>query len=624
MKDIKDSGNIVDSTIASFWELDVFKTFSQEDLIKINDAYEFAKHAHASQRRKSGEPYIVHPIAVAKIVAKEFQLETDSIIAAFLHDVVEDTTYTLEDIREKFGEQVAFLVGVVTKEKKDHYEKSKQVDNFKRMLNSIHYDVRALLIKLADRLHNMRTLSSMKPDKQMKIAGETDYFYAPLANRLGMHTVRTELENLSMKYRCPDEYNSLSDNFKKYIDYNRESLKAWKKKLEDHVEKYGIKIVVNIRYRSVYSIWHKMQSQDKDFNHIPYKYVIRIVFKTDDIKKEKNIALRIYSALTDVWKEMPNSLQNYIDTPKANGYQSLHFVLLNDFGEWNGIQVFSERMIRNSKLGCIAEREGGAKAWIEKFKGVLQDMAESDFNDEYIENVTSNFYNDDIFVFTPKGNGVVLPSGSSALDLAFEIHKELGMHAHYARINKKLCSIKTKLNRGDCVDIYTDDKIMPESDWLIHVRTYKAMKNINSYLRKIKHVTTDMILCPHCNPLPGDEVIGFLENDKKHIHKRNCNEAIRKASQYGDKIIPIDFKITEELYPVTIFTTGVDRYHLLSDLVKVITEELKLSMESIETKTEDHIVESTIVFKIHSTKELKEAIARISMIENVDEVRRIL
>ena len=619
---------------------------SVEDMQRVRDAYALAAEAHKDQRRKTGEPYIIHPIAVARIVAEELELGANPVIAAFLHDVVEDTDYTIEDIRERFGNDVAFLVGVVTKQKKDKYEKSKQVDNYRQILASVQYDVRAILIKLADRLHNMRTLDSMRPDKQMKIAGETDYFYAPLANRLGLYHIKSELENLSFRYRCPREYAEIEALLEKEKEENKENLNAFVEKINNHSMIYPY-FETEVRYRTPFSIWRKMQMSGCDFKHVDGKHYIRVVhydafadavegipqfirFGSPDLMEqeiliqEKHYTLTIYAELTSIFKECPGSVANYIDSPKENGYQSFHVKLLSDQGTWEEVHISSERMVRASRLGCAAKRtEENVSQWLEKFKSVLQDVAFHSKDMDYMDGVTSSFYNDDILVFTPKGQGIILPKGATALDFAYEIHSQIGQHAVYARINGKLMSVKTVLHRGDCVEIGTDDNSCPDADWIDHVLTYKAMRHLRSYLSTVSDIEYQR--CPHCHPLPGDEVIGFKADDGKVIlHKRNCPTAIRMASQQGDSILAIDFKENEHfLYPVRVQIRGVDRYHLLSDLIDCITEKLHLSINKLATETIDRIAVCTIDFAVHSASELDSAIKSISAIKGVDEVHRV-
>ena len=597
---------------------------SSHEVDRLRLAFEFAREAHSPQKRKSGEPYIIHPVCVARIVAEELELGADPIIAAFLHDVVEDTHYTIDDIRERFGDDVAFLVGVVTKEKKEKYVQSKQVDNYRQILASMQFDVRALLIKLADRLHNMRTLNSMRPDKQMKIAGETDYFYAPLANRLGLYHVKSELENLSFKYRCPREYALLEKLLAEEFRREEYHIRAFTSKIGRLLREGGITARTEVRYRKPYSIWMKMHAKGCDFAHVPTKYYVRVIYQNQEPWSEKDTSLRIYSILTDSFKERPGSVSNYIDAPKENGYQSFQVKLLNDKGRWEELHISSERMVRNGRLGCAAERtDENIKAWLNKFNELLKEVAERDEGLDFMDDVTSSFYYDDIMVFTPKGRGIILPKGATALDFAFEIHSRIGEHAHYARINGKLSSVKTVLNRGDCVEIGTNEDTEPQEDWLKHVSTYKARRFISTYLARKKN--SEYIRCSNCHPLPGDEVIGFQKEDGSiEVHKRNCQTAIRLASQHGDSIVAVNFDEDGAcLYPVRISVTAIDRYHLLSDLVDCITEKLHLSMRGLRTETVDNIGVCTIDFAVHSMNQLQTAMDIIAAIPGVDEVKRI-
>lgn len=590
----------------------------------LHDAYGFAAFAHKDQLRKSGEPYISHPVAVARIVAEELELGANPVMAAFLHDVVEDCPYTIDDIRERFGDDVAFLVGVVTKQKKAKYDQSKQVDNFRQILSSVQYDVRAILVKLADRLHNMRTLSRMRPDKQMKIASETDYFYAPLANRLGLYNVKTELENLSFRYRCPREYEKIEKQLAELQLSEKADVDAFIAKAKEILEANGIDARIELRMRSPYSIWRKMQSRGCDFEHVDSKHYLRIIYKADGLQEEKKHSLHIYALLSDCFKERPCSVVNYINAPKENGYQSFHVKFLNTKGQWEEVHISSERMIRNNRLGCTAERtEENLKAWLEKFKAVLKDMAYQTNEMDYMDGVTASFYYDNIMAFTPKGKCIVLPKFATALDFAFEIHTEVGLHAAYARINGKLSSVKTVLHRGDCVEIGTIDDAMPEADWQNHVLTYKAKRCLGSFFADRPKMEYKRCTC--CHPLPGDEVVGFKNAEGQiTLHKRNCLTAIRQASKQGETIVAVDFKENEQfLFPVRICIRGIDRHHLLRDVVACITEQQNLSISKLHTVTQDRIVETTVDFEVHSSNELQQAIDNIRRIKNVDEVARV-
>ena len=600
------------------------KRLDEEQMKMVRAAYNFAAVAHKDQKRKTGEPYIIHPIAVARIVAEEMGLGANPVMAAFLHDVIEDCPYTIDDIRERFGDDVAFLVGVVTKQKKAKYDKSKQVDNFRQILSSVQFDVRAILVKLADRLHNMRTLSSMRPDKQMKIASETDYFYAPLANRLGLYNVKTELENLSFRYRCPREYDKLEKQLAELQLAEKDDVDAFVAKAQEILAANDIEARIELRMRSPYSIWRKMQAHGCDFHHVDGKHYLRIIYNADGLHEEKKMSLHIYSVLSDNFKERPCSVVNYINAPKENGYQSFHVKVLNTQGTWEEIHISSERMIRNNRFGCTAERtEENVKAWLEKFKAVLKDIAFHTNEMDYMDGVTASFYYDNIIAFTPKGRCIVLPKDATALDFAFEIHTQVGLHAVYARVNGKLSSVKMVLHRGDCVEIGTADDAMPEADWLGHVLTYKAKRSLGSFFAN--RPVMEYKRCTCCHPLPGDEVIGFKGADGKiTLHKRNCPSAIRLASEQGDSIVAVNFEEDDRfLFPVRICIRGVDRHHLLSDVVACVTEKQNLSISKLVTETKDRIVETTVDFEVHSAEELQQAIDSISEINNVDEVARV-
>lgn len=600
---------------------------SAEEMTRIHAAFELAREAHAPQVRKTGEPYILHPIAVANIAAEELKLGANPVIACFLHDVVEDTPYTIEDIRQRFGDDVAFLVRVVTKKSTHDYELSKQLDNYRQLLNSMQYDVRAILVKLADRLHNMRTLESMKPEKQMKIAGETDYFYAPIANRLGLYNIKTELENLSFRFRCPDEYEELSALIARHVEANKENLNTFKSQIEDTLNKAGIKARVVVDFRRPFSLWRKMKKYGDDFNHLKYRHFIDVIFEDNQLNlPEKIMAMRIYCILTDRFKEKHCSMSNYIDSPKENGYQSIHTKLLPDFGRWQEVHICSEAMACKSQFGCIAERsEENVQRWIEKFRKVLRDtISGPKRNEHYMDDIITAFYNDDIQVFTPSGEKIILPQNSTVIDFAYELHTHLGDHAKYAHINGRLESITTPLRRGDVVQIFTDENVSPENDWEQFAHTYRAKKAIRRYRESIPKPLH--CRCTECNPIPGEEVIGIKNQFNPGIttvHKRDCQIAISLASSYGDDVVRVDFAPDNTLYPITLSVRAVDRHHLFIDLVDCITNTLALSMESFNTKTERSIVVCQIRLGVHSYTELRTIINHISAIDGVDEVKRL-
>lgn len=603
------------------------KRSTLEEMQMIRSAFDFAWQAHRSQQRKTGEPYIIHPIAVAMIAASELQLGAAPVCAAFLHDVVEDTPCTNEKIREIFGDDVAFLVRVVTKQKKQSYDMSKQMDNFKQMLDSMHNDIRAILIKLADRLHNMRTLDSMRPDKQMKIAGETDFFYAPLANRLGFYTIKVELENLSFRFRCPDVYQYITGLIEKEKQREKTRLQKFESRIDSILQGEGIRFYREVEYKQPYNIWRKMQTTGQDFEHLECRHFTRIVFPEDMYMSRKNMCLKIYSLLTDKFKERPNSIVNYVDQPKQNGYQAFHLQVLSDYGVWEEIHIQSEKMRTKSKLGYLfdsGQREIDINKWLDDFRKIMKDVADNPEQNRdgtyFMQSVKASFYNDDIQVYTPEGKAVLLPKSSSAIDFAFDIHTEVGMHAKYAKINGHLASIKTKLKRGDSVEIGTSPNVYPGEDWPQYAKSYKALKHIHLYLDRKPR--PQYLRCPHCNPIPGEEVVGF--KDEKGIisvHRRDCSEAIGLASRYGDSIVAVDYQSQPEVvYPATVTLKAVDRQHLLSDIIDSISNKLHLSINDLHTVTEDEIVTTTINFFIHDYMELRTVVSSILSIPDVDEV----
>ncbi len=600
-----------------------------DEMQLMQKAFNFAREAHRDQTRKSGEPYIIHPIAVALIIANELQLGAAPVCAAFLHDVVEDTPCTIEKIQQMFGDDVAFLVSVVTKKKKSQYDMSKQLDNFKQMFDSMQYDIRAILIKLADRLHNMRTLASMTPAKQMKIAGETDFFYAPLANRLGLYTIKIELENLSFHYRCPQVYDRIMLLIEDDKKRDNHRMTSFNKKMDEILKANGIEYEREVLYKQPYNIWRKMVQQNIDYEHLECRHFTRIVFKSDMYLTDKNRALKIYSLLTDKFKEKPNSVTNYIDLPKQNGYQAFHTLLLSDYGVWEEIHIQSQKMATKTKLGYLfdsGQREIDITMWLAKFRKVLKDVSHNlEYNEEnkhfFIESVRTTLYNDDIQVYTPNGQAMLLPKKSTALDFAFALGDDIGMHAKYAKINGHLASVKTILKRGDSVEIGIDKNIQPQEDWRTSAKTYEALRSINIYLDHLPK--PKYCRCNNCHPIPGEEVIGFIETDGTiTVHRRDCTVAISLASQFGDKIVAADdYKENSDiLYPASLTLKAVDRKHLLSDIIETISNQLHLSILSLNTNTVDEIVTTTINFTIHSFQELRTIVQNIHSIPDVDEV----
>lgn len=625
--------------------------YTPEDMQRVRQAFNLAYRAHASQRRKSGEPYILHPISVALIAAKELRLDANSVITAFLHDVVEDTSYTVEDIRKQFGDDVAGLVDVVTKKKKETYNTTKQVDNYQQILASLHYDIRAVMVKISDRLHNMRTLSSMRPDKQMKIAGETDCFYAPLANRLGLFEVKTDLENLSFKYRCELEYGDIERWLEMDRERDRERLELFCKNIHGTLKDHGIQCKVQYIYRRPYSIWRRMHQQHVDFFHLQNRYYIRITFWEDIMDEaltEKETCLKIYNLLTREFRERPGTFQNLIEQPKENSYQCLRLMLLSETGVWEDVQICSQNMVTASQVGCMAEIGSNIGNWVKRFRRVLKDIEELGNEEHFLEHISSSLYYDDITVFSPTGESMILPKDSTVIDYAFKHGDKCGSHAHYAYINGHLSSIKTVLHNGDCIDLHTSPQAHPHKDWIDHCKTYVAKRYLRIFLAERLLTAGGVVRCHLCNPLPGGEVIGIRTSHCEDgvtdyrgiiLHRRSCPEAIRMASKHGDDVISITYSDdpksdslvinsptsvtinrTGYAYPVTLEIRGVDRYHLLMDLVTEIADNLHLSIDSLNTFSRDGLAECRVTFMVHSVQEMVAAIQRLNQIEGVDSV----
>ncbi len=496
------------------------------------------------------------------------------------------------------------------------------------MLDSIHYDIRALLVKLSDRLHNMRTLKSMKPEKQMKIAGETDFFYAPLANRLGLYLIKSELENLSLKYRSPHEYEKIDQLINDYVREHHEATERWLQPIREVMESNRIRATITCDKRSVYSVWRKMKEKNITFREVEHIRIVHIVY--DNWKElgitEKRQALRIYSLLTDLYTEKPLSVSNYLDIPKENGYRSLHCKLMGNEGRWMEVHIQSSEMRHHSNYGCLVEREKSVENWIARFKGVLKDIAvHKPLENEFMKNVITTFYPDDIYVFTDEGKRITMPKNSTALDFAYELNPEIGEKAKYAIINDKLSAIKTVLHRGDRVRIGTDEDSYPRQEWLDFVKTYKANFCIRQYLHamQLERIPNPYVLCPKCNPLPGDEIVGFREpNGKVFVHKCNCPKSISLSAQQGDVIEHVDLSVMgHQHYPVSLVIKGVDRDRFLQDLIEEISGKLNLSIKRIESDTQDEIVNCRLDLYVHSVEELTKVEEDLKQIRGIHEVK---
>ena len=710
---------------------------SEDGKERIRKAFEFANSAHAGVKRKSGEPYIIHPLAVAIVVSTEIGLGATSILSALLHDVVEDTDYTLEDIQNLFGEKVAKVVDGLTKLSDEFTSQhdSKQATNFRKMLMTLSDDVRVILIKLADRLHNMRTLDSMPPHKQLKIAAETLYIFAPLAHRLGLYAMKTELEDLSLKYRQPETYSTIQfrlHNQKEKRDY---LVEQFVKPIKEELEKENIDFNVSGRLKSIFSIWNKMQTKGVSFDEVYDLLAIRIVFIPKDKTSEKRQCFDILSLITDIYKPKPDRIRDWITMPKANGYEALHVTVMGPHGKWVEVQIKTQRMDEIAERGFAAHykykgvqaSESELDKWLEKIREMLQ-SPESDAL-EFLDEFKMNLYSSEIVVFTPKGKMVTLPKGSTIIDFAYDIHTDLGNHCIGAKINHKLMPVSHILESGDQVEILTSKSQRPDINWLKFLLTAKAkakvkqafkldkkrhlekgreiieeklkkynikpssdtLKKLSSYynlsnkdqlyaqvgmgfvnfsdlenvlktrrqnkLAKYWKLTfnrnTDIeselelpdkmierkdtfilkenpeepnySLAKCCQPIPGDDVLGYLTSQNHVvIHKRNCHEATKLLSQQGDRIIAAEWtKFKKRSYLSRLKLSGFDRVGIVNEVTNIISKLNNINMRTVMFDTHDGIFEGELFLYVHNVEDLNNLISRLMKIKGIDNIERI-
>lgn len=469
-----------------------YQTLSDEDKKLIRQAFDVAVEAHKEQRRKSGEPYIFHPIAVAKIVASEIGLDATCIAAALLHDVVEDTAYTLEEIESNFGETVARIVDGLTKIshlKKDK-DASMQAENFRKMLLTLNDDVRVIIIKIADRLHNMQTMDAMRSDKQEKIASETLYIYAPLAHRIGLYNIKNELEDLGLKYTEPEVYHDILTKIRESKEEQDAYIAEFTNVIQHALDQEEVDYDIKGRPKSIYSIRRKMKNQNISFDEVYDKFAVRIIYKTDP-SNEKFLAWKIYSIVTDHFRPNPTRLRDWISSPKSTGYEALHITVMGPKGRWVEVQIRSDRMNEIAEKGYAAHyrykqgnHEDGLEEWVTKLQEALENPETSAV--DFVEQFKLNLYSKEIFVFTPQGDLKSLPKGATPLDFAFSIHTEIGLHTRGARVNGKLVPLSQELNSGDQVEVITSEKAKPNSNWLDYATTARARAKIKSSLKEEK------------------------------------------------------------------------------------------------------------------------------------------
>ena len=710
------------------------KPFLKDDDSKqIRKAFKIAMQAHEGMRRMSGEPYIFHPLAVAQIAVEEIGLGTTSIVSALLHDVVEDTDYSLEDIKREFGTKVARIIDGLTKiSGVFDYGTSGQAENFRKMLLTLSQDLRVILVKLADRLHNMRTLDSMPRNKQLKIASETIFLYAPLAHRLGLYAIKTELEDLYLKYTERAIYDEIVDKIQKTKEARDRVIRRFIRPIQMSLAENNLDFTIKGRTKSIHSIWNKMNSQGIPFEEVFDLFAIRIIVDTP-IENEKAVCWQVYSIVTDFYKPNPDRLRDWVSTPKGNGYESLHTTVMSRDGSWVEVQIRTKRMDEIAEKGFAAhwkykdnpkQKESGLENWIAQVREMLEksDTTALDFVDEF----KSNLFQDEVFVFTPNGDLRTLPYGATALDFAFDVHTQVGLSCLGAKINQKLVPINYKLQNGDQVEILTSSKQKPSEGWLRFVVTSKARSGIKHglkdemrqfaeegkeiVLRKLKqlkvdihndtfnHLTVffgynttteflynvgkgvietkelkrfkkykvekqkpkkrikrfedaksfqqhiakqkgrredilfigedldiiDYKLAACCNPIPGDDVFGFVTvSGGIKIHRTSCPNAPQLLSNYGHRVVKAKWASKHrDSFAVSLEIIGTDRVGLISDVTTIISNELKVNMRSITVDTNTGIFEGKIELFINDKSHLTTLIKKLEKVEGVARVTR--
>ncbi|RMZ59816.1 bifunctional (p)ppGpp synthetase/guanosine-3',5'-bis(diphosphate) 3'-pyrophosphohydrolase [Chryseobacterium nematophagum] len=516
-----------------------YRTLDEDNNKLIRKAFDIALDAHKDQRRKTGEPYIYHPIAVAKIVATEIGLGANSIACALLHDVIEDSDYTYEDLKKIFGEKIANIVNGLTKISiMNHQNISVQSENYRKLLLTLSEDFRVILIKIADRLHNMRTLESMAPDKQKKIASETVYIYSPMAHRLGLYNIKSELEDLSLKYNNPEVYNEITEKLELAKESREKYIEEFKTEVSERLKEEGLNFTIKGRAKAISSIYRKMLKQGVSFEEVFDNYAIRIIYKSD-AKNEKFLAWKIYSIVTDVYHSNPSRMRDWITQPRSTGYESLHLTVLGPDKKWIEVQIRSERMDEIAEKGVAAHykyKEGYKQSsedrnfenWVTEIREVLEQQQNLSTS-ELLDNIKLNLYSKEVFVFTPKGEIKILPTNATALDFAFAVHSDLGMKCLGAKINGRLVPISYTLQNGDQVDILSSQNQKPKSDWLEFVVTSKAKSKIKSYLNSQKNQLVE----------EGKEV---LQRKLRHAKINFNDEEINKLQKF------FNLKTSQELF----------------------------------------------------------------------------
>ena len=643
---------------------DYRRTPHRQKIELITGAFEFAKQAHAGIRRRSGEPYIMHPLAVARIVVGEIGLGSTSICAALLHDVVEDTDYTVEDIEARFGHKIASIVDGLTKISGGVFgqQASLQAENFRKLLLTMSEDVRVVLIKIADRLHNMRTLQAQPPEKQYKIAGETQYIYAPLAHRLGLFPIKTELEDLSFKYEHPDTYRDISLKLSKVRDDQMQIFEQFAAPIRDKLEMMGYTFDIHARIKSVYSIWKKMTTKHVPFEEVYDLLAVRIIFDPKTDISEKDQCWMIYSALTEMYKPHPERIRDWISTPKANGYEALHVTVMGNEGQWIEVQIRTRRMHEIAEKGLAAhwryktgleEDETELDKWIRTIRETLQNPSPNAI--DFLDTFKLNLFADEVFVFTPQGDIKTLPQGATVLDFAYLLHSELGEHCIGAKVNHRLQPLNYQLCGGDQVEVLTSHTQHPVLQWLEWLTTAKAQDKVKKYLKKQgvlpdeiavvemekkveqaakqKNITLtdDNInvlyhLAPCCHPIPGDEVLAFRdENGCIVVHKIDCPEAKMQKAHHGKGLIAVTWDTAgANTYAQTIRLEGIDKIGVVIQMLYTITESFHINITDIRITAKDGLFSGTLELQVHGVLELEILFNQLKNIKEIKNIERVL
>ena len=646
-----------------------------EEFAVVQKAFEFANEAHKNVRRRSGEPYILHPIEVAKIVVKDIGLGYKSITAALLHDVVEDTDYTTEDIKSLFGDKIASLVDGLTKIKTvlDNEDRTKstsintpslQAENFKRILLTLNDDVRVVLIKLADRLHNCRTIEFMPEHKREKILSETMYLFIPLAHRLGLYSIKTEMENIWLKYKEPDEYRSITEKTNSDIEKKAKIIEEFINTIQNVLEKDGYEFEIKKRVKTPYSIWRKMNTKKSTFEQSFDLYAIRIILtpKSADPISERKECYDIFATITSLFRYQQDRVRDWIKQPKSNGYEALHCTLMSKGGVWVEVQIRSKRMDdiaekgiaahwAYKKDGYISENDSEMDKWLDKVTEIIKSPDVSTL--ELLDIIHRDLVSSDIVVFTPSGSQRSIQKGATALDFAYMLDTNIGNHALAAKINMKLCALSQVLHQGDQVEIITAENAHPQMNWLEFLRIQDARRKVLEYIKEheprsveraaalldaLSNSTlgkpaerivvvddTKYISAPCCNPIPGDPVIGVKCPDGSIIvHKKSCSCLETLGSTQGDKLVAVnwDIKSSQGDFPVKINIKGLDRVGLLNDLTQLISLSLGINMRKLALGSEHGVFEGYIELLVKDRATLETLIGKISQIKGIQSVAR--